>query len=167
MEGSAPIPKWGTLESIIGFKNVINIYPPYIGAGIQVESIDDSFQKIVVKMDLNFWNENYVGVHFGGSLYAMCDPFYMFILMKNLGDGYLVWDKAAKIDFVKPGKGVVRATFEISTEELELTKEIVAEKRKIDRIYHTEVLAEDGSVVARVEKTLYVRRAILPKPGSE
>ena len=167
MAGSAPIPKWGTLESIIGFKNVINIYPPYIGAGIQVESIDDSFQKIVVKMDLNFWNENYVGVHFGGSLYAMCDPFYMFILMKNLGDGYLVWDKAAKIDFVKPGKGVVRATFEISTEELELTKEIVAEKRKIDRIYHTEVLAEDGSVVARVEKTLYVRRAILPKPGSE
>lgn len=161
MEGSSPIPKWGTLESIIGFKNVINIYPPYIGAGIQVESIDDSFQKITVKMDLNFWNENYVGVHFGGSLYAMCDPFYMFILMKNLGDGYLVWDKAAKIDFVKPGKGIVRATFEISTEELELTKEIVAKKRKTDRIYHTEVLAEDGSLVAKVEKTLYVRRVKL------
>lgn len=167
MEGSTPIPKWGILESIIGFKNFINLYPPYMGAGIQVESIDEKFQKITVKMDLTFWNENYVGVHFGGSLYAMCDPFYMFILMKNLGPDYIVWDKAAKIDFVKPGKGIVRATFEIAEEELNLTKDIIAKKRKTDRVYHTEVKAEDGSLVAKVEKTLYVRRAILPKPGSK
>jgi acyl-coenzyme A thioesterase PaaI-like protein len=160
MEKFGPIPKWGLLESIIGFKNVINLYPPYLGACIQIESIDKDFRCIQVSMDLKPYNENYVGVHFGGSLYSMCDPFYMFILMKNLGTDYIVWDKSAKIDFIKPGKGKVVAKFEIEIEELNLIKKIVSEKRKTDRIYTCNVLAEDGSIVAKIEKTLYVRKAI-------
>jgi acyl-coenzyme A thioesterase PaaI-like protein len=160
MEKFGPIPKWGLLESIIGFKNVINLYPPYLGAGIQIDSIDNDFRSIQVSMDLKAYNENYVGVHFGGSLYSMCDPFFMFILMKNLGTDYIVWDKAAKIDFVKPGKGKVIAKFEINKEELDTIKQIVSVKRKTDRVYTCYVLAEDGSIVAKIEKTLYVRKAL-------
>lgn len=55
-----------------------------------------------------------MGTHFGGSLYAMCDPFYMWILMENLGKDFIVWDKAATIRFKKPGTGTVNAEFEIS-----------------------------------------------------
>ncbi|WCL48460.1 DUF4442 domain-containing protein [Leptospira sp. GIMC2001] len=153
-----PIPKWENLEKIIGFKNVINVYVPYLAAGIQVEEISEDFSCIKVKLDINFFNENYVGVHFGGSLYAMCDPFYMFILMRKLGKDYMVWDKAAKIDFVKPGTGTVRAVFTISQEELEEIKQTVASKKKMNCLFTTTVTNEKNEIVAKVEKTLYVRK---------
>jgi acyl-coenzyme A thioesterase PaaI-like protein len=154
----SPLPKWEIIESVIGFKNLLNLYPPYLAAGIQVESIDESFQYISVKMNLNFMNENYVGVHFGGSLYAMCDPFYMFILMKNLGKSYMVWDKAATIEFLLPGKGTVRADFQIPESEINDIKKIVAEKKKTNRIFECFIIDEDGNKVARITKTLYVRK---------
>ncbi len=96
--------------------------------------------------------------HFGGSLYAMADPFYMFILMENLGEKYLVWDKAAKIDFVKPGMGTVSARFEVSEEELASIKQEVDAKGKMNKIFNCEIKSDSGEVVARVEKVLYVRR---------
>ena len=43
----------------------------------------------------------------------MVDPFYMLLLMENLGRDYIVWDKAATIDFISPGKGPVFAEFSI------------------------------------------------------
>jgi len=64
-------------------------------AGIRVRRISADFQTIDVEMPLRFWNRNYVGTHFGGSLYSMCDPFFMVMLMENLGPDYIVWDKAA------------------------------------------------------------------------
>ncbi len=60
---------------------------------------------------LSWYNRNYVGTQFGGSLYSMVDPFYMLMLMENLGRDYIVWDKAASIDFISPGKGPVYAEF--------------------------------------------------------
>ncbi|MCC5813925.1 MAG: DUF4442 domain-containing protein [Leptospira sp.] len=154
----SPLPKWELVESVIGFKNLLNLYPPYLAAGIQVESIDEAFQNITVKMNLNFMNENYVGVHFGGSLYAMCDPFYMFILMKNLGKSYMVWDKAATIDFLMPGKGTVRANFQIPEQEINNIKIIVKEKKKTNRVYECDVVDEKGEKVAKITKTLYIRK---------
>jgi acyl-coenzyme A thioesterase PaaI-like protein len=152
------LPKWKFLEDMIGFKNAINLYPPYLGAGISIEDMDLEFLWIKVCMDLTFWNQNYVGVHFGGSLYSMCDPFYMFILMKNLGDSYIVWDKSAKIDFIKTGTGKVRAKFSVSKEEIEKIKETVRIKKKTDWTFYCEVSDESGSVVAKLEKILYIRR---------
>ncbi|MBK8671426.1 MAG: DUF4442 domain-containing protein [Bacteroidetes bacterium] len=81
---------------------MINIYPPYLGAGIKLKSVNEEFTKIVVEMPLTRLNKNYVGTHFGGSLYAMCDPFFMLILIEHLGKDYIVWDSAAKIEFKKP-----------------------------------------------------------------
>jgi len=48
---------------------------------------------IDVEMKLRWWNRNYVGTHYGGSLYSMTDPFFMVMLIENLG-GYDCWDKS-------------------------------------------------------------------------
>jgi len=104
------------------FRLLLNFYFPYLGAGITVTHISKDFRRFDVKMRLRGYNRNFVQTHFGGSLYAMADPFYMFILMENLGENYLVWDKAASIEFVKPGTGTVYATFEVSKEEIEYWK---------------------------------------------
>src|SRR5499433_1549122 len=99
-------------------KRLLNCYPPFLGAGIRVPRVSEDLCTIEVRMPLHFWNRNYVGTHFGGSLYAMCDPFFMLMLMKTLGPNYLVWDKAASIRFKRPGRGTVRATFQMSQERV-------------------------------------------------
>ena len=75
----------------------MNVWPPFAGAGIRVVRLDADWRAIDVEMKLRFWNSNYVGTHYGGSLYSMTDPFYMLMLIENLGREYVVWDKAATI----------------------------------------------------------------------
>jgi len=86
----------------------INLWPPFLVAGIRVKRLDPDWKRIDVEMNLHPWNSNYVGTHYGGSLYSMADPFYMLMLMENLGRDFVVWDKSASIRFRKPGKGTGR-----------------------------------------------------------
>jgi len=134
----------------------INIYPPLIGAGIRPRSIDEN--TVDVEMNLTFFNRNVVGVHFGGSLYAMCDPWFMLILMRLLGSDYIVWDKAASIQFKKPGRGKVKARFHIPAERVEQIREDADRSGKIEPTFSVDVLDEQGVIIAHVEKLLYVRR---------
>jgi len=133
----------------------INFYSPLFGAGIRSRYIDE--RTIQVEMKLTKLNRNIVGVHFGGSLYAMCDPWFMLILMKLLGTDYIVWDKAASIQFLRPGKSKVTAKFYISPEH-ENEIRAAAEAGKVEPTFTVDVVDEQNEVVARVEKLLYVRK---------
>jgi acyl-coenzyme A thioesterase PaaI-like protein len=139
---------------------LLNLYPPYLGAGVRVTHISPDLRRFDVTMPLRFYNRNYVGTHFGGSLYSMCDPFYMLIVFEALGDGYVVWDKAASIRFVRPGRGRVRARFEVADEEIERIRREVAAKGVCEPTFTAEVLDSRDRVVATVEKLLYVRRKL-------
>jgi len=118
---------------------------------------------IDVEMKLRFWNKNYVGTHFGGSLYAMTDPFFMLMLLDNLGPEYLVWDKAATIRFKKPGRGKVRAEFRLSDEQVDEIRRAVAANGKAEPTFVVQVKDEAGEVVAEVEKVLWVKRKASPQ----
>jgi acyl-coenzyme A thioesterase PaaI-like protein len=130
-------------------EKLINFYPPLFGAGIRAQKIDE--RTIRVKMKLTPLNQNIVGVHFGGSLYAMCDPWFMLILMRLLGRDYIVWDKAASIKFVKPGRSAVTATFHIPQERVDEIIHATANGEKYEPIFTVDVLDEEGQVVAQVE----------------
>jgi hypothetical protein len=93
----------GTRESH-ALRRLVNFWPPFLGAGIRVKHIAADMKSVDVEMKLRFWNANYVGTHFGGSLFAMTDAFYMLMLMANLGREYIVWDKAASIRYKKPAE---------------------------------------------------------------
>ena len=127
-----------------------------LGAGIRSRTVDE--HTVVVEMKLTAMNRNIIGVHFGGSLYAMCDPWFMLILMRLLGKDYIVWDKAAGIKFKKPGKGTVRARFHIPAERVEQIRADADALGKIEPVFHVDVLDDTGEVIASVEKLLYVRR---------
>lgn len=135
----------------------LNLYPPYLGAGVRVRHISPDFCEVRVKMGLSLLNRNYVGTQFGGSLYSMTDPFFMLMLMENLGRDYIVWDKAANIEFVSPGKGPVYADFRIDQQLLDDIRENTASGDKYLPRLHAEVRDGEGTLVARVQKTLYVR----------
>lgn len=136
----------------------LNFYPPYIGAGIRLHSVNDDFTCIVMKMKFKWWNRNLVGTQFGGSLYSMTDPFYMFILMEHLGKDFIVWDKAASIKFVSPGKSEVFAKFEIDKVELENIKQTMQSNEKMDFHFKTTITDINDKIVALLDKTVYVRR---------
>jgi uncharacterized protein DUF4442 len=136
----------------------INFWPPFLGAGIRVKHVAPGMKAIDVEMKLHFWNANYVGTHFGGSLFAMTDAFYMLMLMANLGRDYIVWDKAATIRYKKPGRGTVRAEFRLSDSEIDDIREKLKTLPKYEPRFTVEVRDECGTVIAEVEKLLHVRR---------
>lgn len=141
---------------------LINLYPPLIGAGIRVTQVNADMTAIDVELKLNWWNRNVVGTAFGGSLYMMCDPFFMAILMTNLGRNYIVWDKAASIQFLKPGRSHVTAHFEIGPAEIAAIREKADTLSKFEPEFDVDIRDKDGIIVARVHKTLYVRRKSIP-----
>ena len=106
---------------------IMTLYPPYLGAGIRVQHMSADFRHVKVRMGLGWYNRNYVGTQFGGSLYSMTDPFFMLMIMENLGRDYIVWDKAASIDFISPGKGPVHAEFRVDDELLGLARKMIDE----------------------------------------
>lgn len=138
----------------------MNLYPPYLGAGVRVRPVpaERGERAVEATMKLRWWNRNYVGTHFGGSLYSLCDPHLMLLLLWDLGGDYIVWDKAAEIRFLKPGRGTVRARFEIPPQRVaEIRRRADADER-VEPRFEVEVRDGGGEVVARVSKLLYVRR---------
>lgn len=139
-------------------KRKLNLYPPYWGTGIVVKNISPDFREAVVQMKMAWYNRNYVNTHFGGSLYAMTDPFFMLMLMQILGKDYIVWDKAAHIEFIKPGRGTVTAKFVIDKERVEDILEKTADGQKYLPEFTVDIEDQANHKVARVIKTLYVRK---------
>lgn len=144
----------------LGFGRLIpllRLYPPFVGAGVRVTGAAADASRVTVEMSLTRFNRNFVGTHFGGSLYSMCDPFFMLMLMERLGPGYVVWDKAASIEFLRPGRGTVRATFELPDARVEAIRADADRAGKVLPEFDVTVVAEGGTEVARIHKTLYVR----------
>ena len=135
----------------------LNLYPPYIGAGVTVAHIAEDWSSMTVKLTLRWYNRNYVGTHFGGNLFTMTDPFYMLMLLHRLGPAYKVWDQKAEITFLKPGKGVVTAKMTVSEDEITAIREATVNGAKHFAEFDIDIVDEEGDVVATVHKTLYVR----------
>lgn len=146
------------INSAQGIRRLLNWYRPYRGAAIKVTALSDDFTYARVEMRQRWYNTNYVGTHFGGSLYAMVDPMYMLLLMRQLGHDYIVWDKSAGIDFKRPGKGRVYAEFKVSAEQVAEIKAAADRGEKVLPEWPVEVLDEKGKVVAKIQKTLYVKK---------
>jgi acyl-coenzyme A thioesterase PaaI-like protein len=140
-------------------------WPPFLGAGIRVKSLSDDFRDAVVELKLGRLNRNAVGTHFGGSLYAMTDPFFMIMLLKNLGGDYLVWDKSGSIEYVAPGRGTVSAHFHLSEKRIAEIRAQAAGGEKVLPEFEVYVKDAEGAIVARVRKVLYVRLKPKKRPA--
>ncbi|MFN3605148.1 MAG: DUF4442 domain-containing protein [Leptonema sp. (in: bacteria)] len=150
---------WDLFEKIFPANYIFSLYPPYLSAGIKVTKVENHYKYIFVELNLNFFNKNYVGTHFGGSLFAMTDPFYMLMFLKNLGKEYIVWDKKATIEFIKATTEDVYTEFILTDEEIQFVKSELETKKSLERIYIAEIKTKnDHQTIAKVEKTLYFRR---------
>src|SRR5271155_5915288 len=90
-------------------RRLMNLVPAYFGTGGRLTYIADDWREVRVEIPLTVRTRNYVGTIFGGSMYGAVDPIYMLMLIRRLGPDYLVWDKAATIEFKKPGRETLHA----------------------------------------------------------
>jgi len=135
----------------------MHLWPPFLGAGIRLRHMSEDFREAEAELKLGRLNRNAVGTQFGGSLFAMTDPFYAIMLMRNLGPEYLVWDKSASIEYVAPGRGTVRARFALTEARLADIRALAAGGETALPEFKTEIVDAQGEVVARVRRTVYVR----------
>lgn len=140
------------------FRRVMNLFPPYLGTGISVTDVAPDFRSMTVVMRQRWYNRNAFGTHFGGSLYSMCDPHYVLLLIPLLGPEYIIWDKAAGIEFLKPARGTVKAVFDWNDDQLQEIRARTISGEKYEPLRILEITDDTGTAVARVSKTLYVRR---------
>jgi acyl-coenzyme A thioesterase PaaI-like protein len=151
-------PLWKFLQDNYNVEEAFKMFGPYRGANILPKIIDKNTIEVIMPLVLS--NTNYVGTQFGGSLYSMCDPFYMFLLMWNLGEDYMVWDKSAKIEFIKPGRSTVKVIFHLPDSEFEDIKNTLKTQKKISKFYTAEIKDEEGNIISRLEKELYIRKLV-------
>jgi acyl-coenzyme A thioesterase PaaI-like protein len=137
---------------------VMSLWPPFLGAGISVQTISDDWRYGRVRMVKRFYNTNYFGVHFGGSLFSMTDGLLVILYTQALGREYIVWDKGASIKFIQPGKDHVYAEFKVCEKMLDKIKAVTENGEKFEPVIEVEVVDPDGQTVALVSKTLYFRR---------
>ncbi|MFC6092896.1 DUF4442 domain-containing protein [Saccharothrix sp. BKS2] len=136
----------------------MNLWPPFLFAGIRVVELSDDYRYARVRLRMRPWNRNYVGTHFGGSLFAMTDPFWMLLLLHHLKRDHVVWDKAGEIEFVKPGRGTVHAEFRLTDEHLAEVRSLAEDGGKALVWFTADVVDAAGEVVARTRKQVYARR---------
>jgi acyl-coenzyme A thioesterase PaaI-like protein len=137
---------------------LFNLWPPFRGMGIRVVELAPDYRRVRVQLRTKLLNRNFVGTHFGGSMFAMADPWFMIMMMHILGREYVVWDKAGSVRFLKPGRGTLEARFEVTQAMLDEVIARTAGGDKFEPTYAAELRNREGEVVARVEKTLHIRK---------
>ncbi len=133
-------------------------WPPFLGAGISIHVLSDDLRHTQARLKLRFWNRNYVGTQYGGSLFSMTDAVYMVMMLQNLGSQYIVWDKAATIRYLKPGRTDVIADYVLTEEILNSIRKTLETQEKMDWTVKVEIKDKNGEVVAEVDKVLYIRK---------
>lgn len=135
-----------------------NFWPPLLGCGIKIVHRSQDYREMTVKLKLRFYNANYVGTQFGGAIFTMTDPFYMVMLLKNLGNEYIVWDKAATIRFLRPGRTDLTTHFILSEDDINAIRQTVATHGRMDWTRRIEIFDANNEVVAEVDKVVSIKK---------
>lgn len=147
-------------------RHILNLWPPFLFSGIRVQEIAPDWSRARVRLKLAWYNRNYVRTHYGGNLFSMTDPFWMLLLMHQLGRDYLVWDQAGEIHFVTPGREDVYARFDLEPDLIDTIRTAAADGQKYLHWFNVDITTADGTVIARVRKQLYIRLRPHKRPST-
>ena len=145
-------PAWRARMVRMGF----NLHPAFRGTGGRVEHVARDLRHIRIRLPLTWRTKNIVGSLYGGSLFAITDGAHPMMLMSALGEGYIVWDKAASIRYRKPGYTTLYADFRLGDDELAEIRAGLAVFPELERTFTVELKDGDGVVHTVVERTVYI-----------
>lgn len=139
------------------FKVGFNLSPMYRRSTARITSVSNDLHTVTIRIPLSYKNRNYVGSIFGGSLFAAVDPIPMIQLMYILKEEYIVWDKSAHIQFKRPAREAMFASFEFTKEEIEDIIQKVKENKEVEHPKKTLITNKAGDTVfCEVTKTIYI-----------
>lgn len=139
-------------------KSGLNLWPPFRGAGIRIDELAKDYSQCKVSLKFRWWNKNANRTQFGGSMFSMTDPIYPLMFMGILGKEYIVWDKAAEIEYVSPGKKSLHAEFNLSPEQIDNIKTATENGEKVLPQFMVSIKDVRGKEVAKIKRTLYIRK---------
>ena len=90
-------------------------------------------------------------------MYGAIDPVYTLMLSIILGKDYFVIDKAATIQFVRKGTGVLTARFLLPIGEVDEILSLLKTRNKIDREYSIQLVDNNNVVILDAKKVIHVR----------
>lgn len=154
--------KWAFNPKVM--RRLLNFWPPFWFNGIKVAELADDYRYCRVTLSDRSWRRNINSTQFGGAMFAMTDPIYPLMLMGALGKEYMVWDKRADIDFIKPGRGRLTAEFWLGDALLDDIKAQTAEGQKHFPQFLVLVKDQTGDVVCEVNRTVYIRKKPQHRP---
>ncbi|WP_147916790.1 DUF4442 domain-containing protein [Ruania zhangjianzhongii] len=137
---------------------LMNAWPPFLFSGIRIRRLSEDFRHVQVRLAKHLLTSNYFGTQFGGTMFAMTDPFWTILVAQNLGPGYTVWDRSAEIEFLAPGRTAVTAEFTLSQDTIDELRSAAEGGQKVLHWFSNDITATDGTVVARTRKQVYIRR---------
>lgn len=140
------------------FQTMINSWPTFAAMKVSVTEIAADWTHVVVRMELTPENGNFFGTAFGGTMFAMTDPFLPILTDRQLGPGYACWDSHAEIDFLRPGRTAVTGRIEVPASVVQEIREATVTGEKHLRWFDIDLTDEAGEVVARLRRQLYVRK---------
>ena len=86
-------------------------------------------------------------------MFAMTDPFFALMMLRNLGPEYIVWDKAGSIAYEARPWRRVRA-LPASCVRVARARKATAHGARYEPTFHVRIVDREGETVAEVEKTL-------------
>lgn len=133
-------------------------WPPFLSSGISVKEFNLDEGYVISQLKPSPWNVNYFKTLYGGSLFSMCDPFYVFILAHKLGKKYYIWDLKAEISFIKATRKKVTSKFSITQAEVDEIIQKAEGGQRVEPVFTAQIIDTDGQLIAEVKKTLYVKK---------
>ncbi|MFE3952973.1 DUF4442 domain-containing protein [Nocardia sp. NPDC059091] len=137
---------------------IMSAYPPLLFAGVRVAHIADDWTSVRATHRVRPWNWNPNRSAFGGTLYSMTDPFFGIMARGQLGRGYRVWTSAASIEFIAPGREMVTASMSLPSDHVAVIRDATSDGGKSITTHTTDIVSDQGVLVARATQQLYVRR---------
>ncbi|OQV16476.1 hypothetical protein BV898_09466 [Hypsibius exemplaris] len=144
---------------------LISWWPPYRAAGISLSRVSEDLREMDVQMKMHWWNKNVFGTHFGGSIYSMTDPWYVFMLQRNLGRGYMVWNKTSTVRFRNPGKGTIAAKLKLTEKQLAEVRADLDRSGRSEPVFNVQVFDTFGKLIAEVHQIISVKVKGNDKPA--
>lgn len=140
------------------FELLARVYPPLLGAGIRIRSISPDWTRGELTLRVFPWTANHNGTAFGGALFSATDVLYGTMLAGQLGGGFSVATKEARIRFLRPGRGRMHYAVEVPASEADHVREALRDASGVDMLHVGTMYDDDGRAIVEAEHVLRVRR---------
>ena len=89
----------------------------------------------------------------------MCDPLYMYMLVLNLGEDYLLWDKLTEVNYLKATDEDIYIELRLEKETLNKLKKELDKKKKVSQLFEIEIKTKKTQeVVMTLKRIIYIRK---------